>query len=61
MSCMDRPPKKKNGPCREVIVNEGGRQFEGSTQYNMILPQLFLEFGELKIATNCTIKHSYTE
>ena len=26
----------------------------------MILPQLFLEIGELKIATNCTIKHSYT-
>ena len=26
----------------------------------MILPQFFLEFGELKIATNCTIKHSYT-
>ena len=23
----------------------------------MILPQFFLEFGELKIATNCTIKH----
>ena len=27
----------------------------------MILPQFFLEFGELKIATNCTIKHSYTD
>ena len=26
----------------------------------MILPQFFLEFGELKTATNCTIKHSYT-
>ena len=26
----------------------------------MILPQFFLEFGELKIATNCTIKYSYT-
>ena len=38
-----------------------GRQFGGSTQYHMILPQFFLEFGELKIATNCTIKHSYTD
>ena len=26
----------------------------------MILPYFFLEIGELKIATNCTIKHSYT-
>ena len=26
----------------------------------MILPQFFLKFGELKTATNCTIKPSYT-
>ena len=57
--------KNKNGPCREVTVKE---EVDVSSevrlnigQYHMVLPQFFLEFGELKIATNCTIKHSYTD
>ena len=33
-----------------------------SISHDTTVPQFFLEFGELKIATNCTaIKHSYTD
>ena len=64
MSCIDRPPKKKNknGPCRELTVKE---EVDVSSEVRLNITRyyhnFFLEFGELKIATNCTIKHSYTD
>ena len=48
---MDRPQKEKVRVERWPLVR----------RFDSIQPQFFLEFGELKIATNCTIKHSYTD